>query len=385
MTAADAGPAVRVVVHDLGRSGVPVVLLRYLAAAPDAARARVSVLAAHDGPLRSELEAMRIPVAAVWSAGRRAPGRVAAGALGLLGARGAAGRGLVVDVRRVARRLPRPDVVVLHGAGAVGVPGAVPSDVPVVVHLHELDTALGRSVEPAGLRRVLDRAASVAVVAAPVRDALSAYSGWRGPAVELPGVADLVTADPPGPVADGAVVGVGAPDWRKGADRMELLAAELDRRGRGVDVRWVGGRPSGRDAVWVDAPSAVAWVPPSDRPWEVAGPVRIVVVPSREDPLPLAVLEAGARGLPVVAMRTGGLVDLLDGRRGVLVERGDVVGLVDAVDGLVADPERARAVGRSLHAIVRRDHDPQAVSARWWRWIESAAGPVALRPQGAAG
>ena len=58
MTAADAGPAVRIVVHDLGRSGVPVVLLRYLAAAPGAARARVSVLAAHDGPLRGELEAL---------------------------------------------------------------------------------------------------------------------------------------------------------------------------------------------------------------------------------------------------------------------------------------------------------------------------------------
>jgi len=385
VTAADAGPAVRIVVHDLGRSGVPVVLLRYLAAAPGAARARVSVLAAHDGPLRGELEAMGIPVSAVWSAGRRAPGRVAAGALGLLGARGAAGRGLVVDVRRVARRLPRPDVVVLHGAGAVGVPGAVPSDVPVVVHIHELDTALGRSVEPAGLRRVLDRAASVAVVAAAVRDALSAYSGWHGPVVELPGVPDLVTDDPSGPEPSGAVLGLGAPDWRKGADRMELLAAELARRGRGVDVRWVGGRPSGREAAWVDAPSAVSWAPPSDRPWEVAGPVRLVVVPSREDPLPLAVLEAGARGLPVVAMRTGGLVDLLDGGRGVLVERGDVVGLVDAVDGLVADPERARAVGRSLHAIVRRDHDPQVVAAGWWRWVESAAGPVAPRPQDATG
>ena len=374
MTPAGGGPVVRVVVHDLGRSGVPVVLRRYLAAAPEAARERVSVLAAHDGPLRADLEAMGIPVVAVWSAGRSSPGRIAAGGLGVLGAGAAARRGLGLDVRRAARRLPRPDVVLLHGAGAVGVPGAWPGDIPVVVHVHELETALGRSVEPASLRRVLDRAAAVAVVAAPVGAALSAHCGWRGRVVGLPGVPDLVTDEPDGPVAAGGVVGVGAPDWRKGADRMQAIAAELSRRGRDVEVRWVGGRPSGREAGWLDAPSPVAWIPSSERPWDAAGAVRVVVVPSREDPLPLAVLEAGARALPVVAVRTGGLADLLDGDRGVLVDPGDVVGLVDAVDGLLADPDRAQRLGRSLHRAVRRDHDPSEVAAAWWRLIGSAAG-----------
>jgi glycosyltransferase involved in cell wall biosynthesis len=383
VSAVPSDPAVRIVVHDLSRTGVPVVLLRYVAALPAGTRAQVSVLAAHDGPLRADLEAMGVRVAVVWSAGLRSPGRLAAGAFGLLGAGGAARRGLGLDVRRAARRLPRPDVVVLHGAGALGVPDGAPPDVPFLVHLHELELALGRSAAPTLMRRTLDRAVGVAVVAPPVRDALNAYSGWRGPVVELPGVADRVTVEPPGPEADGAVVGVGAPDWRKGADRMQALAAELTRRGHGAEVRWVGGRPSGREAAWVDAPSPVSWVPSSDRPWEAAGAVRVVVVPSREDPLPLAVLEAGARGLPVVAMRTGGLVELLADGRGVLVDPGDVVGLVDGVDDLLADPERARALGRSLHAAVRRDHDPQAVSARWWRWIQSASGPGPEGPQGA--
>jgi glycosyltransferase involved in cell wall biosynthesis len=365
---------VRIVVHDLGRTGVPVVLLRYLAAAPNGARQCLSVLAAHDGPLRAELESMGVPVSVVWSAGRRSPGRVAAGGLGVLGASRPARRFLGVDVRRAARRLPRPDLVVLHGAGAVGVPGASPSEVPVVVHVHELEMALGRCVQPGLLRRVLDRAAAVAVVAPSVRDALSGFCGWQGPVVVLPGVPDLVIDEPAGPGPTGAVLGIGAPDWRKGADRMEAIAAELARRDRDVDVRWVGGRPSGREAAWVDAPSAVSWVPSSASPWTAAGEARVVVVPSREDPLPLAVLEAGARALPVVAMRTGGLVDLLDAGRGLLVDPGDVVGLVDAVDGLLADPDRARELGRSLHEAVRRDHDPHGVAGEWWSVLRSAVG-----------
>jgi glycosyltransferase involved in cell wall biosynthesis len=371
---------VRVVVHDLGRSGVPVVLLRYLSVLAAEERRRVVVLAGHDGPLRSDIEALGVSVRSVWDAGRRAPGRTAAAAASALGVGGLHRRALALDVRRVLRGLPEPDVVLVHGAGALVVPGVVPDGVPVVVHVHELDSALGRGAPPNVLRQLLDSAAVVVGVTPEVGAALQRRCGFHGSIEVLPGVPD--TTAPLSALVDdadrlgdrGAVVGVGAPDWRKGADRMQAVAHSLARRGRSAPVRWIGGAPAGREAVWVDARSAVDWVPSTADPWAAAEPVAVVVVPSREDPLPLVVLEAGVRGHAVVATATGGLVDLLADGRGVVVPPGDLPALVDAVDDLLADPAAAARAGTALRDHVLVHHDPESVGRRWWDLVTSAAG-----------
>src|SRR4029078_10318300 len=50
----------------------------------------------------------------------------------------------------------------------------------------------------------------------------------------------------------------------------------------------------------------------------------VVVVPSREEPLGLAAIEALACGMPIIATRTGGLAEVVrDGVNGLLVEPGD--------------------------------------------------------------
>lgn len=74
---------------------------------------------------------------------------------------------------------------------------------------------------------------------------------------------------------------------------------------------------------------------------------RAVIVPSVwDDPCPTVVLEAMAAGRPVVAARSGGIVDMVvDGHTGRLVEPGDVTALADAIAEVLADPERARRMG----------------------------------------
>lgn len=61
---------------------------------------------------------------------------------------------------------------------------------------------------------------------------------------------------------------------------------------------------------------------------------------------PVAILEAGAAGLPVVATRHAGIADVVcEGETGFLVEENDVAGMAREIVALASDHERARQVG----------------------------------------
>lgn len=74
----------------------------------------------------------------------------------------------------------------------------------------------------------------------------------------------------------------------------------------------------------------------------------VMVLPSAYEELGSALLEAMRAGLPVVASRTGGIPEIVeDGVTGLLVAPGDAAGFAAAVDRMLGDPLRARAMGRA--------------------------------------
>lgn len=83
------------------------------------------------------------------------------------------------------------------------------------------------------------------------------------------------------------------------------------------------------------------------------------------DNMPVSVLEVSACGLVPVATAVGGVPAIIrDGHNGVLVPAGDVDAMADAVLGLLADPERFRAMSRRARELAECSSWPQ-VRERW--------------------
>ena len=82
---------------------------------------------------------------------------------------------------------------------------------------------------------------------------------------------------------------------------------------------------------------------------EVLASTDVLVLPSLcEEAFPLTALEGLAAGRPVVAFAVGGLREIVcDGATGLLVAKGDVPGLVEAIVRLVQNPTLGDQLGRA--------------------------------------
>ena len=84
------------------------------------------------------------------------------------------------------------------------------------------------------------------------------------------------------------------------------------------------------------------------------GAADVFAMPSHTEGLPLALLEAMAVGLPIVATRVGGMPKALaDGACARLVDPQDVAGMAAALDELLGDPDTAQALGAAAAKRVR--------------------------------
>jgi glycosyltransferase involved in cell wall biosynthesis len=92
----------------------------------------------------------------------------------------------------------------------------------------------------------------------------------------------------------------------------------------------------------------------------------VFVFPSLFEALGISLIEAAACGLPSVASRTGGIVDVLgDGRAGVLVPPGDAAALGEALRALLADPARRAVLGTGARQTACERFDRRASLERY--------------------
>ena len=89
------------------------------------------------------------------------------------------------------------------------------------------------------------------------------------------------------------------------------------------------------------------------------------VWPAINEAFGMALLEAQASGLAVVAGRSGGVGDVVaDGATGLLTPPGDADAFAAAVRALLADPSRRARLGAAARDKVHREHDLPAAAAR---------------------
>jgi glycosyltransferase involved in cell wall biosynthesis len=91
----------------------------------------------------------------------------------------------------------------------------------------------------------------------------------------------------------------------------------------------------------------------------------LLVLPSLEDNCPMAVLEAMAAGVPVVAAKVGGVPDLIDdGRTGLFCDPCDPASMAAAVERMLASSDTAAACAANARVAARERFAPVVVARR---------------------
>jgi glycosyltransferase involved in cell wall biosynthesis len=157
----------------------------------------------------------------------------------------------------------------------------------------------------------------------------------------------------------------------KGHACLIRAVAELNRRGwaQRVAVLCVGDLPAGYEPhveamraltaeLGVDNLTFAGW---QDDPATFYQYTDVAVLPSLSEGLSRANLEAMAHALPIVATRIDAIAEQVrHGETGLLVAPDDPAALAGALESLLADPARARAMGRAGQARVQREFSTAA-------------------------
>jgi len=99
----------------------------------------------------------------------------------------------------------------------------------------------------------------------------------------------------------------------------------------------------------------------------------VFVLPSLQEGLPMAILEAMAAARPVIATRVGAIPKVvLPEKTGTLVEPGDTAGLRDAILRFLRDPATATEFGRNGAEQVRRNHSAMSMAQKYLEIYQEA-------------
>jgi glycosyltransferase involved in cell wall biosynthesis len=168
--------------------------------------------------------------------------------------------------------------------------------------------------------------------------------------------------------SDTLILSVGRLSAEKGHADLIRAFRTLRTRGCRQDIRLVlvgdGGERAALAAEAADLGDRVLLVGHQPDPWPYFCIANLFVLPSYTEGSPLALLEAMAAGLPIVATAVGGVPELVThATSALLVAPGDVAQLTCALSTLIEDSARARLLGTAAQRALR-SFSPEAYASR---------------------
>jgi LmbE family N-acetylglucosaminyl deacetylase/glycosyltransferase involved in cell wall biosynthesis/GT2 family glycosyltransferase len=252
---------------------------------------------------------------------------------------------------------------------------------PVVCHVHELAFSIEYHFGGSNLRQVLSATDLFLACSAPIRDYLQKLAPETPvelayPFIDVAATARAASGSPPSldVPADTIVIGAcGSIGWRKGTDLFVQLARRvLALTAKPVMFVWLGGpRATGEyprlqyEARMLGIDKHLLFPGQVDTPAAYFAQFDIFALPSREDPFPLVMLEAGSLGKPIVCFAdAGGTPEVVESDAGLVVPYLDVDAMASAVVRLVEDPELRVRLGENARRKINDRHDVTVGAAR---------------------
>jgi glycosyltransferase involved in cell wall biosynthesis len=226
-----------------------------------------------------------------------------------------------------------------------------------VISVHSL-AALDSAPQRWYLRRMMRAVRAAMVPARAIADQLHDALGLDARIVHIVrnGVA-VTDASRPGasPPQDAVrIVTVGRLSPEKGHDVLVDACRDLVSRGKAVQMVIVGEGPQRGALEHQSRGLPVTLTGEVDDPQRLLAAADVYCQPARNEGLPLALLEGMMIGLPCVASAVGDIPSLTPDV--VLVPPDDPVGLADALESLVDNPQRREALGAAARRRALADH-----------------------------
>ncbi len=106
--------------------------------------------------------------------------------------------------------------------------------------------------------------------------------------------------------------------------------------------------------ILIDLPTQIKLLNPVNNPYPYYSISDIIVLPSRVDPFPYVMLEAGIAKIPFVGSRTGGIEEFIDDNiNGLLIEPGSSKQLAEKISYLLDNPCNGEHLAENLFAKVK--------------------------------
>jgi glycosyltransferase involved in cell wall biosynthesis len=377
--------------HSAGRTGAPILLLRFLRWLKAHSTIPFQVVLREGGPLVCDFQALAPTLV-------RGEPSVFGSLWRHLSPRSRLARSVGRRFTSVPSRWKRDEISLIYSNTIIN--GDMLEELsylgcPVVSHVHELEYWIQRAGMD-NLAKVKKYTNHYIACAEAVRLNLTANHGisaedisvvheFVDPVAMPSGEARLAIRASLGIPVDSFVVGgAGEEEWRKGKDLFVQLAGLVRRAQPSRDIRfiWVGkfNSPEGRRCVAYDIAQSglvdrVRFVGEVPNPLDYFAAIDVFALTSREDPFPLVCLEAASLGKPLLCFGgAGGMPELVDDAVGFVAPYLDLAAMCAKIIALSESAVLVQELGRHAAVKVRDLYVTAAAAPRILQILEKVYG-----------